>query len=52
MVESTTDRELYDLVDAWVQAQAPRTRAEAMRQRSSLSVVELAARDRRAFQAS
>jgi hypothetical protein len=46
MVETTTDRELLDLVDAWVKAQAPRSRAEAVRQRSSLSVVELAARDR------
>jgi hypothetical protein len=52
MVETTTDRELLDLVDAWVKAQAPRSRAEAVRQRSSLSIVELAARDRRASQAS
>lgn len=43
MVEPTTDRELFDLVDAWAQAQAPRNRAEAMRQCSVPSLSELIA---------
>ena len=47
MAEPRTERELFDLVDAWVRAQTPRTRAEALRQRSALTLAELVARQHR-----
>jgi FixJ family two-component response regulator len=45
-MEPRTDHELFDLVDAWVEAQAPRSRAEAIRQCSHLTLTQLVERER------
>jgi hypothetical protein len=46
-MEPRSDRDLFDLVDAWVEAQAPRSRAEAIQQCSHLTLTQLVARQKR-----